>query len=50
MGSDCISSLSLLIFLLFLPCIGYLSFAEDRIKYDLLQTQVLVIQLNFLHY
>ena len=34
----------------FLRCIGYLSFIKDRIKHDLLQTQVLVLQLNFLNY
>ena len=34
----------------FLRCIGYLSFTKDRIKPDLLQTQVLVVQLNFLNY
>ena len=34
----------------FLRCIGYLSFTKDRIKHDLLQTQVLVLQLNFLNY
>ena len=33
-----------------LQCIGYLSFTKDRIKHDLLQTQVLVLQLNFLNY
>ena len=31
-----------------LRCIGYLSFNKHRIKHDLLQTQVLVLQLNFL--
>ena len=31
----------------FLRCIGYLSFTKKRIKHDLLQTQVLVLQLNF---
>ena len=31
----------------FLRCIGYLSFTKHRIKHDLLQTQVLVLQLNF---
>ena len=30
--------------------IGYLSFTKDRIKHGLLQTQVLVLQLNFLNY
>ena len=30
--------------------IGYLSFTKHRIKHDLLQTQVLVLQLNFLNY
>ena len=50
MGSDCISSLSLLIFLLFPRCIGFLSFTKDPIKHDLLQTQVLVLQPNFLNY
>ena len=50
MGSDCISSWSLLIFLLFLRYIGYLSFTKDRIKHDELQIQVLVLQLNFLNY
>ena len=30
--------------------LGYLSFTKDRIKHDLLQTQVLVLQLNFLNY
>ena len=34
----------------FLRCIGYLSFIKDRIKHGLLQTQVLVLQLNFLNY
>ena len=34
----------------FLRCIGYLSFTKHRIKHDLLQTQVLVLQLNFLNY
>ena len=34
----------------FLRCIGYLSFTKDRIKHDLLQTQVLVLQLNLLNY
>ena len=34
----------------FLRCIGYLSFTKKRIKHDLLQTQVLVLQLNFLNY
>ena len=34
----------------FLRCIGYLSFTKDRIKHDLLQTQVLVLQLDFLNY
>ena len=34
----------------FLRCIGYLSFTKDRIKHDLLQTQFLVLQLNFLNY
>ena len=33
-----------------LRCIGYLSFTIDRIKHDLLQSQVLVLQLNFLNY
>ena len=28
----------------FLRCIGYLSFTKNRIKHDLLQTQVLVLQ------
>ena len=32
----------------FLRFIGYLSFTKYRIKQDLLQTQVLVLQLNFL--
>ena len=32
----------------FLRCIGNLSFTKNRIKHDLLQTQVLVLQLNFL--
>ena len=30
--------------------IGYLSFTKHRVKHDLLQTQVLVLQLNFLNY
>ena len=30
----------------FLRCIGYLSFTKHRIKHDLLQTQVLVLQLS----
>ena len=30
--------------------IGYLSFTKDHIKHDLLQTQVLVLQLNFVNY
>ena len=30
--------------------ISYLSFTKKRIKHDLLQTQVLVLQLNFLNY
>ena len=30
--------------------IGCLSFIKDRIKHDLLQTHVLVLQLNFLNY
>ena len=34
----------------FLRCIGYLSFTKHRIKHDLLQTKVLVLQLNFLNY
>ena len=34
----------------FLRCIGYLSFTKDCIKHDLLQTQVLLLQLNFLNY
>ena len=34
----------------FLRCIGYLSFTKHHIKHDLLQTQVLVLQLNFLNY
>ena len=34
----------------FLRCNGYLSFTKDRLKHDLLQTQVLVLQLNFLNY
>ena len=34
----------------FLRCIGYLNFKKDRIKHDLLQIQVLVLQLNFLNY
>ena len=33
-----------------LRCIGYLSFTNDRIKHDLLQTQVLVLRLNFQNY
>ena len=33
----------------FLRRIGYLSFTKDRIKHDLLQTQVLILQLNFLN-
>ena len=33
-----------------LRCIGYLSLTKNRIKHDLLQTQVLVLQLNFLNY
>ena len=37
-------------FFTFLWCIGYLSFTKHRIKHDLLQTQVLVLQLNFLNY
>ena len=34
----------------FLRCIDYLSFTKDRIKHDLLQIQVFVLQLNFLNY
>ena len=34
----------------FLRCIGYLSFTKHHIKHDLLQTQVLILQLNFLNY
>ena len=34
----------------FLRYIGYLSFTKDRIKHDLLQTQVLILQLDFLNY
>ena len=34
----------------FLRCTGYLSFTKDRIKHDLLQTQVLALQLNFQNY
>ena len=34
----------------FLRCIGYLSFTKDRIKHNLLQIQVLVLQLNVLNY
>ena len=37
MGSDCSSSWSLLIFLLFLQSIGNLSFTKHRIKHDLLK-------------
>ena len=33
----------------FLRCID-LNFTTDRIKHDLLQTQILVLQLNFLNY
>ena len=33
-----------------LPTMYYLSFTKDRIKHDLLQTQGLVLQLNFLNY
>ena len=29
---------------------GYLSSTKDLIKHDLLQTQVLVLQMNFLNY